>query len=412
MTLARIVAALVTAAALASYLNYRFIRLPPAIGPMAIALVFSIGLVLAGAFTPLDVEQSFAFIARIDFSGLLLHGMLPFLLFAGALQVDVHALRSEAWTVSVLPTIGVVLATVVIGTLLWLAAAWLGLALDWTEGLLFGALIAPTDPIAVLGILRKARVPRSLEAMIAGESLFNDGIGVVAFLALLEAVETGAPPTPVHIAVFLLAEAVGGIAFGVVLGFIGYRLLRTIDDHPVEIFLTLGFASGGYALAEAIGVSAPLAIVAAGLFIGSVGRRAGMSTTTRRHLDAFWEVLDEMLNAVLFLLVGLELVVAIDLRYLGLAALAVVIVLVGRAASVAVPLYALRRVASAPRGAVAVLTWGGLRGAISLALAMSLPAGHARDVVLTVTYVVVAFSILVQGLTLHRVIGATTDRAP
>ena len=406
MTESQTLAVLITAAAIASFVNYRFLRLPSAIGLMAIALVFSITLILAVTFTNFDVRKGFSFIVSIDFSNLLLHGMLPFLLFAGALHVDLHRLRNQVWPVAILPTLGVAIATLVIGTLLWWCARLFNLPLTWMQGLLFGALIAPTDPIAVLGILKQARAPKSLEAMIAGESLFNDGVGVVAFLTILASVTSGTPPHAGHVITFLLVEAAGGIAFGAIVGWAGYRLLRKVDDYPVEIFLTLGVAAGGYALAEAIGVSAPIAIVAAGLVIGGIGRRSGMSQTTREHLNAFWEVVDEMLNAVLFLLVGLELVVAIDLRYLGIGALAVVIVLVGRYVSVALPMLFIRRVSHVPDGAVRILTWGGLRGAISLALAMSLPAGDARGLLLTSTYVVVAFSILVQGLTLRRVIEA------
>ncbi|MEO8537303.1 MAG: sodium:proton antiporter, partial [Betaproteobacteria bacterium] len=404
MELPQVLAVLITTAAVASYLNYRFLHLASAIGLMAISLLISIGLMLAAKFTAFDVSKSFAFILSIDFSNLLLHGMLPYLLFAGALHVDARELRNQAWPVAVLPTVGVAIATLLIGTLFWLAAGLFGLELSFLQGLLFGALIAPTDPIAVLGILRQAGVPKSLEAMIAGESLFNDGVAVVAFLTILGTLSAGESPSAGHIVGFLLIEAAGGIAFGCLIGWVGYRLLRGVDEYPVEIFLTLAVAAGGYAMAEAIGVSAPLAIVAAGLVVGSIGRRSAMSEKTEQQLTAFWEVVDEMLNAILFLLVGLELVTAIDVRYLGLATLSIALVLVGRAISVALPLLMIRPMSRAPKGALTVLTWGGLRGAISLALAMSLPAGPVRDLLLTTTYVIVAFSVLVQGLTLPRVI--------
>lgn len=411
MTTAQAFVLLLVLAALASYVNYRFFKLPSAIGLMALAMGASIALLVASRFTSLDVRGAAKLVSAIDVEALVLDVALPFLLFAGALHVRGRDLREHAWPVAVLPTLGVAIAAVVTGALFRLAASAFGVELSWAQALLFGALIAPTDPIAVLGIVRKARVAKPLEATISGEALFNDGIGIVAFLLLARAV-AGTPPTPTEFALFLLVVAPGGIVLGALVGWLALRLLRGVEDYPVEIFLTLAVAGGVYALADFVGVSGPLAVVTAGLLVGSVGRRDVISDRTQHYLDAFWAVIDQMLNAVLFVAVGLVLAVTIDWRFLGVALLAIPAVLAGRWVSVAVPLWLIRTRWRAPKGALPVLTWGGLRGAISLALAMSLPASPFRDFLLTVTYVTVAFSILVQGMTLARVIRATTDPAP
>lgn len=398
---------LLVLAALASYVNYRFLKLPSAIGLMALAMTASIGLLVAARFTTIDVHAAAQLVAAIDVEALVLDVLLPFLLFAGALHVRGRDLREHAWPVAVLPTLGVAIAAGVTGALFRLAADAFGIELGWAQALLFGALIAPTDPIAVLGIVRKARVGKPLEAAISGEALFNDGVGIVVFLVLAQAV-AGTPPGPAQLASFVLIVAPGGIVLGALVGWFALRLLRGVEDYPVEIFLTLAVAGGVYALADVLGVSGPLAVVTAGLLVGSFGRHDVISDRTQHYLDAFWEVIDQMLNAVVFVAVGLVLAVSIDWRYLGVALLAIPAVLVGRWASVALPLWLIRARWPAPKGAVAVLTWGGLRGAISLALAMSLPASPFRDFILTVTYVTVAFSILVQGMTLGRVIRRAT----
>jgi monovalent cation:H+ antiporter, CPA1 family len=302
-----------------------------------------------------------------------------------------------------LALIGTALSTVVVGIATYLALSGLGLELPLIHCLIFGALISPTDPIAVLGILKAAKAPRSLEITITGESLFNDGVGVVIFLAVL-GIATGDELGSGVLARLFAREALGGIAFGLATGYLGFRLLRSIDEYSVEILITLAMVLGGYAAAEAIHVSAPLAAVAAGLLIGNQGRALAMSETTRVHLDTFWELIDEILNAVLFLLIGLEVVrLQLSTELVIAAAIVVPIVLASRFVSVALPLAAMREYRRKARGATVLLTWGGLRGGISVALALSLPNGPERNTILVITYAVVVFSILVQGMTLGRV---------
>jgi len=279
------------------------------------------------------------------------------------------------------------------------------------SSLLFGALISPTDPVAVIGILKDANVPRSLEVQIAGESLFNDGIGVVAFIVLKEIAVTGQHASAAHIGLLFLEQALGGAVFGFVMGWIAYRLLKSVDNYRVEMMLTLALVMGGYALASVIHVSGPIAVVVAGLFVGNHGRRFAMSATTRKNLDAFWGLLDEILNALLFVLIGLEILVLTfthDLLFAGL--LAIPAILLARWVSVVLPIAVISRWRKLPRGTVAIMTWGGLRGGISVALALSLPHGPERGVVVSATYIMVVFSILVQGLTLKRVVRGLVKR--
>lgn len=409
MTIFQTVAILLTFAALAAYCNHRFLRLPRTIGLMVIALALSIIFIALGFFGIINLKGTSQFIQTIDFSDTLLHGMLAFFLFAGALHVDLEDLKSQALAVAVLSTAGVVIATLISGTLFWLLTRWMATDISFIYALLFGALISPTDPIAVLGILKKIGAPKSLETKITGESLFNDGVGVVVFLTILGVAVGNQEINAGHIAVFLFKEAVGGALLGIILGWIFYRLLKSVDVYQVEVLLTLALASGGYSLAEAIHVSAPIAIVVAGLFIGNHGRAFGMSETTREHIDTFWELMDEIMNAVLFIIIGLEvLAIRLESSYIIIAVSTIVIVLVSRFLSVSllVSLMKLKRTFS--KGVVEILTWGGLRGGISIALALSLPFTHERYLILAATYFVVVFSILVQGLTIGKVIVART----
>ena len=299
----------------------------------------------------------------------------------------------------------------IFGTLIYFVLGWFGIPLSYVWCLLFGALISPTDPVAVIGILKEAKVPRSLEVQIAGESLFNDGIGVVVFIVLSEIAVGGQHVSAAHIGELFLTEAVGGAVFGLVIGWIAYRLLKSVDNYRVEVMLTLALVMGGYALASAIHVSGPIAVVVAGLLIGNHGREFAMSDTTRQNLDAFWELIDEILNALLFVLIGLEILVLTftrELFFVGL--LAIPAILLARWVSVALPVAVISRWREFTQGAVTIMTWGGLRGGISVALALSLPAGREREIVLVVTYIVVIFSILAQGLTLKRVVRALVHR--
>ena len=403
-------AALIVLAALFSYLNHRWLRLPATIGLMALALAFSLGVLLVGLAVPAVREGAVSLLAHVDFDDTLMNGMLGLLLFAGALHVDLEDLREQAGVIAVLSTIGVLLSTFLTGGLAWLLLdGLLGVPAPFVLCLVFGALIAPTDPIAVLGILKTAGAPRSLSTKIAGESLFNDGIGVVVFLTLLGVAGLGAghgEVTAGSVARTFAQEALGGAAFGLAIGWMAYRLLRSVDAYTVEILLSLALVMGGYSVAQALHLSGPIAMVVAGLLIGNQGRSHAMSDQTRDHLDLFWELIDEILNAVLFVLIGLEvLILPFEAKWLVAGLAAIVIALMARGIAVGVPvrLMSLRR--SFTPHAVKMLTWGGLRGGISVALVLSLRSllgpEHAAlsDALLFMTYCVVAFSILVQGLT-------------
>ncbi|NIP73440.1 MAG: sodium:proton antiporter [Gammaproteobacteria bacterium] len=409
MTLFDILAILLTLSALFSFINYRFIRLPTTIGLMLIALLMSLGLIALDRLGLGLREPVGALLAGIDFNQTLMQGMLSFLLFAGALHINLNDLARQKWIIGLLATFGVLLSTAMVGLLTWILLGVLGIELPLIYCLLFGAVISPTDPIAVLGLLKRAGVPKSLETKIAGESLFNDGVGVVVFLVLLDIAVGGHETEAGDVALLFAREALGGAVFGLAAGLVTFLMLRGVDRYPVEILLTLALVTGGYALAQALHISGPIAIVVAGLLIGNHGRVLAMSERTREHLDTFWELVDEILNAVLFVMIGLEvLVLSLAGQYLLAGVLVIPVVLLARWLAVGVPVTFMRVFRDFSPGAVRVLTWGGLRGGISVALALSVPAGPARDVLLTVTYVVVVFSILVQGLTVGRVV----TRAP
>ncbi len=389
--------------ALLAYLNHRFVGLPTTIGVMTAAMLLSfllIGLDVAGVAPGLRHREE-SFLRSIDFSDVLMQGMLSLLLFAGALHVDMRALRSYRWLVGGLAVAGTLLSTLLVGFGLWLALPLMGFQLSLVPCLLFGALISPTDPIAVMGILKTAGAPKSLEIVIAGESLFNDGVAVVIFALLIGVQASGAVPAPGPALLLLLREAGGGLAFGVVLGYATFLLMRSIDNYQVEVLLTLAAVTGGYALSNLLHISGPLAMVVAGLIVGNDGRALAMSDTTRRYVDMFWELIDEILNAVLFVLLGMEiLVVAFTANELLAAGVAILVTLLARVVSVGLPTRLLEGVAKLPAGSWKVLTWGGLRGGISVALALSLPPGPERGSVVAFTYCVVVFSVLVQGLTI------------
>ena len=413
-----IAALCLVATALVAYLNERFVRLPTTIGVMAIALVVSLALVgldkLGIAGVARDKVE--ALVRAIDFSDVLMQGMLSVLLFAGALHIDLGRLRRYRWQILALAVAGTIASTVVVGMATWLVLPWIGIALPLVYCLLFGALISPTDPIAVMSVLKSAGAPKDLELVIAGESRFNDGIGVVVFALLVAAASRGMPSWDAA-GLLLLKEAGGGVVFGLVLGWVTCRLLQGVDQYNVEVLLTLAAVIGGSSLASRLHVSGPLAMVVAGLLVGNHGRAHAMSKTTRRYIDMFWQLLDEILNAVLFVLIGVEvLLVAFSGTLLLAGALAIAITLFARWLVVGVPVRFLAPWFRLPRGAAQVLTWGGLRGGISVALALSIPAAGPRDTLLTLTYCVVVFSILVQGLSIGHVVkrslaGAGADDA-
>lgn len=405
MSLFDILAVLITLSALFSYLNHRYIRLPTTIGLMLIALLMSLSLIVAGQWGVGLEQQARLLLSSIDFNQALLHGMLSFLLFAGALHVNLSDLAQQKWIIGSLATFGVVTSTLLVGTSTWLILGFLDIQMPWAYCLLFGALISPTDPIAVLGILKSAKIPKSLETKIAGESLFNDGVGVVVFLVLLEIVTGGQEVTASHVVLLFLTETGGGVLFGLAIGWVAYQMLKSVDNYQVEVLITLALVTGGYALAGHLHVSGPIAIVVTGLLIGNHGRLMAMSQVTCEHLDTFWELIDEILNAVLFVLIGLEILVlprSVPALLAGIAAIP--LVLASRLISVGVPVFLLRPFREFSPRVVRILTWGGLRGGISVALALSVPAGPARELFLPVTYAVVVFSVVVQGLTIGKLV--------
>jgi CPA1 family monovalent cation:H+ antiporter len=386
-----------------AYVNSRFLKLAPTIGLMLQAFVVSlilIGLDLGGV--P-GVGSVRTVVADIDFNRVLFQGLLSFLLFAGALQICLACLVAVRTHVLVLATAGVVVSTAIVGFASYFLLAAVGLDVPLGYCLLFGALISPTDPVAVLPIIRRANAPSNLQALVEGEALFNDGVAVVIFAVLLTLVTGhGSLPLPAEATLLFFREALGGLVSGLALGYLGYRIVKTIDDYPVEILITLALVAGGYAAADALGVSGPLAMVVAGIVIGNHGRLRGMSARTSENLDRFWEMVDIILNAVLFVLIGLEAVTVagdFSLVALAVAIAAIPIVLIARLLSVGLPLAIFSSVPGVGLRSAPFLTWVGLRGAIPIALVLSLPQGKNRDILVTMTYVVVLFSILVQGTT-------------
>ena len=358
------VSILITVTAIFSFLNARHFNFPSTIGVLAISLIFSILLIAAGKVgVPAVESRAESFVGSIDFNQLLLHGLLAYLLFAGGLNLKLQQLSNQKVAIALLSTVGVAVSTFVVGGIVWLLLKLCGAPIPLVAAFLFGALISPTDPVAVLAILRTIEIPDAIEAQIAGESLFNDGVGAVVFMVLLQIASSPIPIGALEVVKMFAVEGGGGIVFGLAAGLVTYWLLARVDDYKVEILLTLGLASGGYALADWIGVSAPLSIVVAGLLIGNEGRERAMSDETRSHLDVFWEVLDEVLNAILFLLIGAELLLIPLNRAHALAGLiAVPMALAGRLVSVVAVFSILSIFQKVERRAIPVLTWSGLRG--------------------------------------------------
>ena len=409
MTLYNTLAILLTLSALFSYVNHRVFKLPTTIGLMLIALLSSLVLLVMSHY-----EASLGFsikgnvqkiLGSIDFGQTLMHGMLSYLLFAGALHVNLQDLAKLKWVIAMLATIGVLISTAIVGLLTWFVTGLLGFNISLIYCLIFGALISPTDPIAVISILKNIHAPKQLETKIAGESLFNDGIGVVIFLVLVGVASSTEPVSALSVAKLFLVEALGGVVFGLLVGILAYYMLRSIDNYSVEILITLALVSGGYAFATVIHTSGPIAVVVAGLIIGNQGRATAMSEKTRTHLDMFWELIDEVLNAVLFVLIGFEvLILTLSANYVLAGVIAIPVVLLARFIAVSIPVILFKRLQDFSPKTIRILTWGGLRGGISVALALSLPEGETRSLILTMTYTVVIFSILVQGLTIGRLV--------
>jgi CPA1 family monovalent cation:H+ antiporter len=399
--LSEVISIVLAITALIAWLNARFLKLPSTIGVMAAALMLSAAALLLDR---LGLDAPHAFGARLlgtfSFSEVLMQGMLSVLLFAGALQVDLRELAAYRWQIALLAFGGTVAAALLVGFGLHAILPYVGLPLPLGYCLVFGALIAPTDPISVTGLLRQLGAPHNLETVISGESLFNDGVGIVVFVVMAEVAASHQVPAAGDVALLLLREAGGGILFGVVLGALACMLLGSIDSYQEEVLITVATVVGGYALAHRLGVSGPLAMVATGILIGNVGRQRAMSSKTEEHVDQFWELLDGIFNAILFVLIGFEaLVLPLSATLLAGGAAAIGVTLAARLLTAGLPVAWFQRIGGLPKGAWQVLTWGGLRGGISVALALSLPASPYRDILITVTYEVVVFSILVQGMT-------------
>lgn len=406
LTTIQAIAILLTVTAAFAWINCVVIKLPNTIGLLVMGLMASLVLVWLEFMFPGTAffHEVSATVRRINFSAALLDGMLAFLLFAGALHVDFSKLRRRGLVVGCMATFGVVLSTLIVAGGTWWFSRLVGTPLPFAWALVLGALISPTDPVAVLSTLRDVDMPETLEVDMSGESLFNDGVGVVLFSILLAAAlggQGGADIALGDVAVRFLVEALGGAAVGLVTGYVAYRGMRQIDDYGVEVLISLALVTGSYVLASSVHTSGPIAVVVAGLLIGNRGTSKAMSETTRRYLYAFWTLVDEILNSVLFLLIGLEvLVLQVDAAYLQFAAVAIPIVLVARLLAVAIPVRALQTITQFARGTIPVLSWGGVRGGISIALALSLPDVPERTPILAATYAVAVFSIVVQGLTL------------
>lgn len=396
---------IIVLAAIFGFVNFKLLKLPSTIGVMLISIVVSLVAVMIGWWKPWVFESTTRLIQSVDFNTVLMKIMLSFLLFAGAIHINVNDLKKEGKAVLTFSTAGVLISTFAVGGLVYVTAKLFSLHVDFIYCLLFGSLISPTDPIAVLAVLKEANIPKSLEVKISGESLFNDGVAVVVFTSIYEIAIAGTENLSASaIGVLFLREAVGGILFGVLLGYTGFIMLRAIDNYKVEVMITLAVVMGGYMLADILHVSGPLAMVAAGIITGNKGRALGMSNTTRDYIDKFWEMTDEVLNAILFLLMGMEmLVIKFTPIYIWLGAITIGIVLLARYLSVIIPISFLRISTVFEKNAVTILTWGGLRGGISVAMALSLPKNMFGEMFVTITYVVVIFSIIVQGLTIGKV---------
>jgi len=413
MSLLTISSILITVSALFAYVNHRTIKLPTTIGIMVISLLFSVVLVVLGKLgLSGGVDMARGIVSQIEFDTALLNGMLAFLLFAGAMHIDLNELLKSKWIIGLLASFGVVLSTFLVAGAAYLVFSLVGINMPFLYCLLFGSLIAPTDPVAVMGVLKTAGASKSLETKIAGESLFNDGVAIVVFMTIFGIAINGAPLSAQHIAVLFVQEAIGGALFGFACGWVVLQMLKRVDNYQVEVLLTLALVAGGATGAAALHLSAPIAIVVAGLMIGNHGKRDAMSKTTIQHLDTFWELVDEILNAILFLLIGIEVVLITFNGPIWIAGLILTVcALAARMFAVSIPVTLLKLKRDFHPHIIKILTWGGLRGGISVALALSIPPSPERDVIVAITYVIVVISIVLQGLTVGRLVKATSQQS-
>ncbi|WP_276499073.1 cation:proton antiporter [Pontibacter litorisediminis] len=412
MEVFHIFSAILVISAIFAYINQQYIKFPGAIGLLLAGLLLSVLVQGAGALSPQFEALVEGQLKELNFSEILLEFMLSFLLFAGALHTDLERLRQSKWPILIFATVGVRISTAVTGTLFYYLLLLLGQPIGYIYCLLFGALISPTDPIAVLGILKRAKIPKSLEVSITGESLFNDGVGVVVFISIFQVAQMGlANIEGSFIAELFIKEVGGGIGLGLLIGYIAFHFMRRIDHYQTEVIISLAVVMGGYSIAQMLHFSGPLAMVAAGLLIGNQGTKLAMSEQTADYLTKFWEMVDEIMNAVLFVLIGLELmVVEFKWEYALIGAITTLIVLAVRYVALAVPSYTLGLHRTFAPGALSIMTWGGLRGGISIALALSLTPGMYRDELVAITYTVVLLSLVIQGLTIEAFIKRVSGR--
>ncbi len=403
MELFHLLSILIVLSAVFSYINFRMLKLPNAIGLMLVSLLFSLMILLTGYFIPSFKIMVMERMNSINFSEILLEVMLSFMLFAGAIHIKYEDLKNEKLTIILFSTISVIISTFVIGFLSYYLLNLFGLKVSLIHSLLFGALISPTDPIAVLSILKSAGISKSLETKIAGESLFNDGVAVVVFITILKLAQPDTEIDAKSVLMFFGQEAIGGILLGIILGLFGFKIFASIDNYQVEVLISLAIVMGGYTLAHSIHVSGPLAMVVAGLITGNHGKKYGMSEITAEYTDKFWEIIDEIMNAILFVLIGLELlIIQTNQKVLIVSFILIIIAILTRYLSIWLPSVAIRQKEKITRRTLYILTWGGLRGGISIALALSIQAEFNRDIWVTITYIIVCFSILVQGTTIGK----------
>ncbi|MFL9829377.1 sodium:proton antiporter [Flavobacterium sp. ST-87] len=403
MDLFHLFSILIVVSAVFAYINFRYLKLPNTIGLMLVSLVFSLFILIFGNYFPDFTNDVTTTMYNINFSELLLEGMLSFMLFAGAIHIKFKDLNNEKLSILLFSTISVLISTFIIGFSSFYVLTFISFKIELIHAMLFGALISPTDPISVLSILKSTGISKSLETIIAGESLFNDGVAVVVFITILKLAAPGANLDTGSILMLFGQEAIGGIFLGLIIGFTGFKFIASIDNYHVEILITLAIVMGGYTLAHYIHVSGPLAMVVAGLITGNQGKALGMSDTTARYVDGFWELIDEILNALLFVLIGLELlVIKTDEKILLAAIIILGITLITRYISIFIPSISVRLKEKITQKTRLILTWGGLRGGISIALALSINPEYHKEIWVTITYVIVCFSILVQGLTIGK----------
>lgn len=397
-----------TIAALFNFINYKWLKLPTTIGLMILSLLLIIPITLSKTLFPAFYKFFCDIIVHADFKTLLLDGILSFLLFAGALHVNLGALAKEKKAIVLFATLSVLISTALVGGMVFFGAELVGLELPFIHALLFGALISPTDPIAVMALLKKANIAESLGIKIEGESLFNDGIGVVVFSGILliatATCEQSNAEIGAEIGTLFLEEAIGGLVYGLVIGFLGLKCIQTLKENPqLAVMISLAVVMGGTAGAFMLDVSAPLAMVVAGLFIGHKIYLSEDKNPVQKAINSFWEILDDVFNGILFVLIGLAIhLLEFSVSYILLGILAICIVLIARFISVLLPYSLLKHQEEKPIKTVAILTWGGLRGGISIALALSLSQEQSGNLILHITYIIVLFSIIVQGLSIGR----------